>query len=49
MTHASRVIGKNYLHKKIIIKDDLEKAFERFINNKNRKEEMSTDVKNFYM
>ena len=49
MTHASRVIGKNYLHKKIIIKDDLEKAFERFINNKNKKEEMSTDVKNFYM
>ena len=49
MTHASRVIGKNYIHKKIIIKEDLEKAFERFTNNKNKKEEMSTDVKNFYM
>ena len=48
MTHASRVIGKNYIHKKIIIKEDLEKAFERFINNKNKKEEMSNDVKNFY-
>ena len=48
MTHASRVIGKTYNHKKIIIKDDLEKAYDRFIINKKQNEEMSEDVKRMF-
>jgi len=48
MTHASRVIGKTYNHKKIIIKDDLEKAYDRFINNKKQNEEMSEEVKRMF-
>ena len=36
MTHASRVIGKSYIHKKIIIKDDFIKAYDKFNINKNK-------------
>ena len=36
MTHASRIIGKNYSHKKIIIKDDFIKAFDKFNTTKNK-------------
>jgi SpoVK/Ycf46/Vps4 family AAA+-type ATPase len=36
MTHASRIIGKNYAHKKIIIKDDFIKAFYKFNTTKNK-------------
>ena len=39
MTHATRVIGKSFVHKKIIIKDDFIKAFDKFNTNKNKSDD----------
>ena len=38
MTHAKRVLGKPYIFHKIINKEDLLNAFERFKDNKKNKE-----------
>ena len=48
MTYASRVIGKKYAYKKILNKTDLDKAFEKYISNKKKVEEMNDSVKMFY-
>ena len=49
MTHAKRIMGKPYYNKRIITKDDFSKAFDKFKNNKNKKEELSDSVKHLYM
>jgi len=48
MTYASRVIGKNYAYKKILNETDLDKAFEKYIINKKKVEEMNDSIKMFY-
>ena len=47
MTHASRVIGKNYKNKKIINRNDLDEAYKKYnLNKKNL--EINDSVKMFY-
>jgi SpoVK/Ycf46/Vps4 family AAA+-type ATPase len=41
MVHAKRVLGKPYIYHKIINKDDIDKAFDRFKQNKKKKEDLS--------
>ena len=41
MAHAKRVLGKPYVYHKIINKDDIDKALDRFKQNKKKKEDLS--------
>ena len=38
MTHAKRVLGKPYIYHKILSKEDISNAFDRFKQNKKKKE-----------
>ena len=47
-THAKRVLGLNYTHKKVINIQDLKEAYEKFINNKKKDNDMSMSTKMMY-
>jgi SpoVK/Ycf46/Vps4 family AAA+-type ATPase len=47
MTHAARVVGTSYKNKKILNRDDFEKAYKKYSASK-KKEEISDHIKMFY-
>jgi len=48
MVYSSRVIGKKNAYKKILIKEDITSAYDKFISNKKKTEDIPDSVKHFY-
>ena len=48
MVYSSRVIGKKNSYKKILIKEDINNAYDKFISNKKKTEDIPDSVKHFY-
>jgi len=48
MVYSSRVIGKKNAYKKILIKEDITNAYDKFVSNKKKTEDIPDSVKHFY-